>query len=1090
MGLYDDLLEEQPKIAPKSNIKNSSGLYDDLFIEEPKQNVQPQSFKEAHPFVSSLPEAGKQLGLRAVKSYPEFAKGLNDLTALIGDKTNWKGLANWSRDNADFWQEQSDKIKIDPRYQGLNGLKSKETFIPTVMGEVGGQATNLLMAMGGGAMGGAASKAAGLKTLGQAAAVTTGSALPNLAQEGEYLEKIEDFKKIYGREPNSTELKNIQNVALGEKGINTALETLSDRLLFGKLFPNGTVPKGLINKTKKLGKDILEQTVTEAGTEGMQESVSVGAEKLLGINQGSWQENLSRIGEASALGGLTGGVLGGVTSAASRDYNTQFPDNNNNAIKADTIDNSKQQETSQLLKKAIKEVSAQLYNGGKELYNSAANGINNAVTDINNTINQPAAFDVLRELSQNGDLQNQLQTVAPNTMQKIQEEINNSSDMSVEDTSLPNLMTDNENLYNLTNNGKSEITNQNEVKEVAKESHETTKNEVNEKPIKKKIQKIAPDTNKIQENNEHQFIEDKPEGWGDKRYNLTDKNNKRLGYIEYSNRDDNSVTIDYVHNESGKDRTGIGTKLVDKVLSENPDKIILWDAVKDKNAQAFKESYTNKHPELKDRIYEQGDYKQLVALAHSYGYNNPIEFRDFLNARNNIATGNGRSTNNILERSGQWNEYSGSDKRIVESNAATETTNRRTNQPNIRTKRNQTQKSSETTTKLIKTFAPNTAENIDIQKLKQDIIDLGFNADDVNNLIDRMANNQPLGSTNMYKFGVTIGQRLYQNNKHHDYEKLKKQYLKNISNKKQGIEKTSENENNNTKEDIKNGHVEVVNGNRPELQEKQEETSSTARGISQETSSDDGLVDGIRRENNISDERGIVETDKEIISKQYKNQHELNLAIEKFINDKEYEKYNGNLPQELKEWLKKYTGAGGLEKQGAEGKGLLSEYYTPQNIVNKMWDLTKQYINTDGAKVLEPSCGIGRFLEQAPENTSFDVFEMNPISAKITKILYPDTNVTTGEFQEKFINKANNTPVKSVTPEYDIIIGNPPYGAYSGRYKGMGEGKSIARLEHYFIKRGLDTLKENGVMTFIIPSSFLNGEITNVKQEISRNANC
>ena len=134
MGLYDDLLEEQPKIAPKSNIKNSSGLYDDLFIEEPKQNVQPQSFKEAHPFVSSLPEAGKQLGLRAVKSYPEFAKGLNDLTALIGDKTNWKGLANWSRDNADFWQEQSDKIKIDPRYQGLNGLKSKETFIPTVMG--------------------------------------------------------------------------------------------------------------------------------------------------------------------------------------------------------------------------------------------------------------------------------------------------------------------------------------------------------------------------------------------------------------------------------------------------------------------------------------------------------------------------------------------------------------------------------------------------------------------------------------------------------------------------------------------------------------------------------------------------------------------------------------------------------------------------------------------------------------------------------------------------------------------------------------------------------------------------------------------
>ena len=149
-----------------------------------------------------------------------------------------------------------------------------------------------------------------------------------------------------------------------------------------------------------------------------------------------------------------------------------------------------------------------------------------------------------------------------------------------------------------------------------------------------------------------------------------------------------------------------------------------------------------------------------------------------------------------------------------------------------------------------------------------------------------------------------------------------------------------------------------------------------------------------------------------------------------------------------------------------------------------MWDLTAQYVNTDGAKVLEPSVGIGRFLETAPKNTNFDVVEMNPVSAKITKILYPDANVTTGEFQEKFINKENNTPVKNVTPEYDIVIGNPPYGQYAGRYKGMGEGKKFSRLEAYFINRGLDSLKENGIMTFIVPSSFLDSAITAGKQEI------
>ena len=151
-----------------------------------------------------------------------------------------------------------------------------------------------------------------------------------------------------------------------------------------------------------------------------------------------------------------------------------------------------------------------------------------------------------------------------------------------------------------------------------------------------------------------------------------------------------------------------------------------------------------------------------------------------------------------------------------------------------------------------------------------------------------------------------------------------------------------------------------------------------------------------------------------------------------------------------------------------------------------MWDLTSQYINTDGTKVLEPSVGIGRFLESAPDNTTFDVVEMNPISAKITELLYPNANVEVGEFQKRFIK--NNAPVKNVTPEYDIVIGNPPYGAYNGIFKGMGEGKGIDRIETYFINRGLDSLKENGIMTFIIPSSFLDGVMTPTKLQIGQKA--
>ena len=84
------------------------GLFDDIDEEMLKRQLelskQPQqtTFQKEHPILTSIPEAGKQFGIRAVKSYPEFARGLNDLTALIGDTTNLQGLSNYGRRGAEF----------------------------------------------------------------------------------------------------------------------------------------------------------------------------------------------------------------------------------------------------------------------------------------------------------------------------------------------------------------------------------------------------------------------------------------------------------------------------------------------------------------------------------------------------------------------------------------------------------------------------------------------------------------------------------------------------------------------------------------------------------------------------------------------------------------------------------------------------------------------------------------------------------------------------------------------------------------------------------------------------------------------------
>lgn len=1099
MGLYDDLLEEQPKVAPQKNVKNntkSSGLYDDLLVEEPQQ-TQP-TFAENHPFVASIPEAGKQFGVRAVKSFPEFARGVNDLTALIGDKTGLNGLSDFGRSNAEFWQTQSDKIQIDPKYQGLKGLSSKETFLPTVLGSVGDQATNLLMAGGGGGAGAKAAATMGLKGAAKAGLITAGTSIPNLAQEGTYLDKIQQFQELNGRMPTLEELKQIQNVALGEKAINTALETVSDRLLFGKFFPEGAVTKGVKGVIKSAG----QQALTEAATEGMQESVSIGAEKLLGMNQG---DNLARLADAMAIGGVTGGVMGGVGTAASQPLNTQFNENQSAINPVEAIQN----------------VSAKIVDGGKVLYDSAADKLNaaasniaNATTAVGDMVSAPSSFDTLRALSKEGALSNHIENIAPNTVKKQRAKkiknnpetvINNSPDVSVQDTGVPNMIEDT-NLYNVSENGENTITNAQNVENIANEVQQETPSEntavleKNKKETQKvkakaeaieKIKKIAPKTaEKIE-----------TEQKNTKEIGLKDRL-KELGY----NNNDVDNFFNAIENKENVDLS-FGNTMFNGLLNTKEEADFIKAQELNKLTKEYRQSKklqkNNKAAELAPKTVEkvQNDTFRKINDEHTARimqvYNKYTQ-QDILAGKANAEIEAINKEFEPLEKAALDNNHTEQPLDMVKSAAKNEKIKEIA--PNI-TEANKNKE--ELIAKAKDLGIRGNLKAMKPEKLQAKIIEAetkvepqkhiseGWKVQDfiddlepqVNQIYEGNSIHKPFKNRQELKKWCMENQPYYKKyipdvvnyfaNKHNILNDFVKE--ESVTTKKKG--------------EIKNGHsAEKTNGNRSNVSEREKTTETNTSEISQRKSANERTVDEIGRGHDISNDgqRGISQKDKEVIEKEYKNQHELNKAIEDYINNGEYKKYAGSvrMPQAIKDWLKKYAGAGGLEKQGAEGKGLLSEYYTPQNIVNKMWDLTAQYVNTNGAKVLEPSVGIGRFLENAPENTSFDVVEMNPVSAKITKILYPDANVTTGEFQERFIDKTNNKPVKSVNPEYDIVIGNPPYGQYSGRYKGMGEGKKYSRLEAYFINRGLDSLKENGIMTFIVPSSFLESAITPAKQEI------
>ena len=172
--------------------------------------------------------------------------------------------------------------------------------------------------------------------------------------------------------------------------------------------------------------------------------------------------------------------------------------------------------------------------------------------------------------------------------------------------------------------------------------------------------------------------------------------------------------------------------------------------------------------------------------------------------------------------------------------------------------------------------------------------------------------------------------------------------------------------------------------------------------------------------------------------------------------------------------LAQYEGGGGLKEQDATSAETLNAFYTPRNLVRAVWKLADFYA-PDAVSVLEPSSGIGRFAEDRSKN-KFTLRELDPVSARIARILHPDAEVIQGAFQSQFYDESGIVRNKDYAlPKYDLVIGNPPYGAYSGEWKGKGEGREFDRVEEYFIKCGLDSLKdENSLLAFVVPSGFLN----------------
>ena len=154
---------------------------------------------------------------------------------------------------------------------------------------------------------------------------------------------------------------------------------------------------------------------------------------------------------------------------------------------------------------------------------------------------------------------------------------------------------------------------------------------------------------------------------------------------------------------------------------------------------------------------------------------------------------------------------------------------------------------------------------------------------------------------------------------------------------------------------------------------------------------------------------------------------------------------------------------------------VLTSFYTDTRIVSAI----ATALDTTGVEFhscLDPSCGIGAFADTfAPYVRRVDALEKDLLTARIAQALHPlgESKVTVRQAPFESLGEL------AEADRYDLITSNIPFGdfmVYDRAYsKGMDSIKREATrtIHNYFFIKGLESLREGGVLAFITSQGLL-----------------
>ena len=179
-------------------------------------------------------------------------------------------------------------------------------------------------------------------------------------------------------------------------------------------------------------------------------------------------------------------------------------------------------------------------------------------------------------------------------------------------------------------------------------------------------------------------------------------------------------------------------------------------------------------------------------------------------------------------------------------------------------------------------------------------------------------------------------------------------------------------------------------------------------------------------------------------------------------------------------WSKEYAQLKELltpEEYAAARGSTLNAHYTSPTVIRAIYEAVGR-MGFETGNILEPSCGVGNFFGMLPESMAGSKLygvELDPISGRIARQLYPQAHITVAGFE--------TTDRRDF---YDLAIGNVPFGQYQVRDKAYD--KLNFNIHNYFFAKSLDQVRPGGVVAFVTSRYTMDAKDSTVRRYLAQRA--